>query len=298
MAGAKPAKPKAPRPPKPKPAPGGTPPGSMAFPGGPPPMGGRPPGAGAAPLQGQGQGAPQLPPMQQQQQQAQYALQRQQQQQEGTDPGDAEEESEGEEPAADARPQPSQWEQYRALLEAAHATLPAAFRRPDGPRMGFVFDPVPHPADVDGGPAGANKRKRIVLANDYVAEADEEGVKQLVKKTNRAPGTGAAGRGAGGRWVVVVVVVVVVAAVVTGCREHAVHVVVLLLLLRLLAYSSWMVQLRASLLGGWAGGHACGGVCVRQGAGARATQPQGVRKESCCVTAFACHKSCPAAPRA
>ncbi|GLI69153.1 hypothetical protein VaNZ11_013710 [Volvox africanus] len=79
------------------------------------------------------------------------------------------------------------WEGIRALCVAARATLPVPYRE-DGPPLGFLFDEPPMPGELAA--AGSNKRRRIVLGNDLVAEADEEGVKSVLL---RRPGGGKAG---------------------------------------------------------------------------------------------------------
>jgi hypothetical protein len=70
---------------------------------------------------------------------------------------------------------------------AARPALPVAYRE-DGPPLGFLFDEPPMPGEVVGG--AGSKRRRIVLSNDVVAEADEEGVKSVLL---RRPGGGKPG---------------------------------------------------------------------------------------------------------
>ncbi|EFJ39975.1 homeodomain protein [Volvox carteri f. nagariensis] len=105
---------------------------------------------------------------------------------------DAEEETEdADDDASDAAA--AAWEGIRALCMAARATLPVPYCE-DGPQLGFLFDEPPMPGELSAA-GGGNKRRRIVLGNDLVAEADEEGVKSVLL---RRPGGGKAGIQGGG----------------------------------------------------------------------------------------------------
>ncbi|GFR41131.1 hypothetical protein Agub_g1779, partial [Astrephomene gubernaculifera] len=96
---------------------------------------------------------------------------------------EAEEETEeGDDEMSDAAA--AAWEGIRTLCVAARSTLPVPYRE-DGPPLGFFFDEPPMPGQQLVG--ASSKRRRIVLGQDLVAEADEEGVKSVLL---RKPGGG------------------------------------------------------------------------------------------------------------